>query len=65
MIGKRSCAGVVGIRRKLPFVDGGCINRPEFTNFSIEGEWFLEGVGMEQDIVVDKDSALKLKSKDQ
>jgi len=57
VIGKRSWGGVIGIRGTLPFVDGGYLNRPEFANFSVEGEWILEGVGMEPDIVVDNDPA--------
>ena len=65
VIGKRSWGGVVGIRGTLPFVDGGYLNRPEFANFSVDGEWILEGVGMEPDIVVDNDPALEFEGKDQ
>ena len=65
VIGKRSWGGVVGIRGTLPFVDGGYLNRPEFANFSVEGEWILEGVGMEPDIVVDNDPALEFEGIDQ
>jgi len=65
VIGKRSWGGVVGIRGTLPFVDGGYLNRPEFANFSVEGEWILEGVGMEPDIVVDNDPALEFEGRDQ
>ncbi|MGB9663760.1 MAG: S41 family peptidase [Ignavibacteria bacterium] len=65
VIGKRSWGGVIGIRGSLPFVDGGYLNRPEFANFGVEGEWILEGVGMEPDIVVDNDPALEFEGKDQ
>lgn len=65
VIGKRSWGGVVGIRGTLPFVDGGYLNRPEFANFGVDGEWILEGVGMEPDIVVDNDPALEFEGKDQ
>jgi tricorn protease len=65
VIGKRSWGGVVGIRGTLPFVDGGYLNRPEFANFGVEGEWILEGVGMEPDIIVDNDPALEFEGKDQ
>ncbi len=65
VIGKRSWGGVIGIRGTLPFVDGGYLNRPEFANFSVEGEWILEGVGMEPDIVVDNDPALEFEGRDQ
>lgn len=65
VIGKRSWGGVIGIRGSLPFVDGGYLNRPEFANFGVDGEWILEGVGMEPDIVIDNDPALEFEGKDQ
>jgi len=57
-IGKRSWGGVVGIRGSLPLLDGGYLNKPEFSRFDIEGkEWVMEGVGVEPDIIVDNDPA--------
>jgi tricorn protease len=56
VIGKRTWGGVVGIRGTMPFLDGGFLNRPEFSRYDIEGkEWIMEGVGVEPDIVVDND----------
>jgi len=58
IIGKRSWGGVVGIRGSLPLLDGGFLNRPEFSRYDIEGkEWIMEGVGVEPDIFVDNDPA--------
>jgi len=58
LIGKRSWGGVVGIRGSLPFLDGGFLNRPEFSRYDVEGkEWIMEGTGVEPDIVVDNDPA--------
>ncbi len=58
IIGQRSWGGVVGIRGTLPLLDGGYLNRPEFSRFDLEGrEWIMEGVGVEPDIVVDNDPA--------
>ncbi len=58
IIGQRSWGGVVGIRGSLPLLDGGTLNRPEFSRFDLEGrEWIMEGVGVEPDIVVDNDPA--------
>ncbi len=58
VIGKRTWGGVVGIRGTMPFLDGGFLNRPEFSRYDIEGkEWIMEGVGVEPDIVVDNDPA--------
>ncbi len=54
VIGKRTWGGVVGIRGTLPLLDGGFLNRPEFSRYDIEGtEWVMEGYGVEPDIVVD------------
>ncbi|MHB9009936.1 MAG: S41 family peptidase, partial [Limisphaerales bacterium] len=58
VIGQRSWGGVVGIRGSLPLLDGGSLNRPEFSRFDLEAkEWIMEGVGVEPDIVVDNDPA--------
>ena len=58
IIGQRSWGGVVGIRGSLPLLDGGFLNRPEFSRFDLEArEWIMEGVGVEPDIVVDNDPA--------
>jgi tricorn protease len=58
LIGKRSWGGVVGIRGSLPILDGGYLNRPEFSRYDIAGkEWIIEGHGVDPDIVVDNDPA--------
>lgn len=58
VIGKRSWGGVVGIRGSLPLLDGGYLNRPEFSRYDVGGkEWIMEGVGVEPDIFVDNDPA--------
>jgi tricorn protease len=61
VIGKRSWGGVVGIRGSLPLLDGGYLNRPEFSRYDVEGkEWIMEGKGVEPDIWVDNDPAHEL-----
>lgn len=58
IIGKRSWGGVVGIRGSLPLLDGGFLNRPEFSRYDVAGkEWIMEGHGVDPDIVVDNDPA--------
>lgn len=58
LIGKRSWGGVVGIRGTLPLLDGGYLNRPEFSRYDIAGKvWVIEGHGVDPDIVVDNDPA--------
>ena len=58
LIGKRTWGGVVGIRGSLPFVDGGFLNKPEFSRYDLQGKsWIMEGHGVDPDIVVDNDPA--------
>jgi tricorn protease len=58
LIGKRSWGGVVGIRGTLPLLDGGYLNRPEFSRYDVDGKtWVIEGVGVPPDIEVDNDPA--------
>jgi tricorn protease len=66
LIGKRSWGGVVGIRGSLPLLDGGFLNRPEFSRYDNEGkEWIMEGHGVDPDIVVDNDPAQEYNGVDQ
>ena len=49
---------MVGIRGSLPLLDGGYLNRPEFSRYDTAGkEWIIEGYGVDPDIVVDNDPA--------
>jgi tricorn protease len=65
IVGKRSWGGVVGIRGSLPLLDGGFLNRPEFSRYDTEGkEWIMEGHGVDPDIVVDNDPAREYEGKD-
>ncbi|HEX9658314.1 MAG TPA: S41 family peptidase [Bacteroidota bacterium] len=66
VIGKRSWGGVVGIRGSLPLLDGGFLNRPEFSRYDSEGkEWIMEGVGVEPDIFVDNDPSKEFEGTDE
>ena len=66
LIGKRSWGGVIGIRGTLPLLDGGTLNKPEFSRYDIEGkEWIIEGKGVTPDIIVDNDPAIEYGGKDQ
>jgi tricorn protease len=56
LIGKRSWGGVIGIRGSLPFLDGGTLNRPEFSRFGLDGKtWIIENIGVTPDVIVDND----------
>ncbi|MGA9365216.1 MAG: PDZ domain-containing protein [Bacteroidota bacterium] len=58
LIGKRTWGGVVGIRGTLPLLDGGFLNKPEFSRYDEDNDaWIMEGHGVDPDIVVDNDPA--------
>ncbi|HQG46762.1 MAG TPA: PDZ domain-containing protein, partial [bacterium] len=66
LVGKRTWGGVVGIRGSLPFLDGGSLNKPEFSRFGLDGSsWIIEGTGVEPDVEVDNDPALEYEGIDQ
>jgi tricorn protease len=66
VIGKRTWGGVVGIRGSLPLLDGGSLNKPEFSRYDVAGqEWIIEGHGVEPDIYVDNDPAQEYAGIDQ
>ncbi len=64
LIGKRSWGGVVGISNRGTLVDGGVVNVPEFGFASAKGEWIIEGVGVEPDIVVENDPKSVMEGRD-
>jgi len=55
LIGKRSWGGVVGITNHGPLLDGGTVNVPEFGFANLQGQWIIEGHGVDPDIVVEND----------
>ncbi|MSR52554.1 MAG: protease [Gemmataceae bacterium] len=66
LIGKRSWGGVVGIRGTLPLLDGGTLNRPEFSRVDVGGkEWIIEGYGVDPDIFQDNDPAKEFAGTDE
>ncbi len=55
VIGKRSWGGVVGISNHGSLIDGGTVNVPEFGMTNLNGEWVIEGHGVDPDIEVEND----------
>ena len=53
LIGKRSWGGIVGISGSKRYLDGQEMTTPFFTSYSIEGEWIIEGYGVDPDIDID------------
>jgi tricorn protease len=64
VIGTRSWGGVIGISGRGPLVDGGQVFVPEFGFTSPEGEWIIEGYGVDPDIVVENDPKSLIEGRD-
>ncbi|MDY7095231.1 MAG: S41 family peptidase, partial [Acidobacteriota bacterium] len=64
LIGKRSWGGVIGITDRGTLIDGGQVYVPEFGLLSPEGEWIIEGRGVEPDIEVTNDAKSVIEGRD-
>jgi tricorn protease len=53
LIGTRTWGGIVGISGSKRYLDGQDVRTPFFTSYSMDGEWIIEGYGVEPDIEVD------------
>lgn len=57
IIGTRTWGGLVGISGAYGLMDGGAVTLPTLALYTPEGEWMLEGHGLEPDIEVMEDPA--------
>jgi tricorn protease len=64
LIGVRTWGGVVGITDWGPSIDGGHINVPEFASANTQGQYVVEGHGVDPDIVVEQDVSAQLAGRD-
>lgn len=64
IIGTRTWGGLVGISQFYPLIDGGGVTAPSLALYTPEGEWMLEGHGLEPDIEVVNDPASMAKGGD-
>jgi len=64
LIGKRSWGGVVGINNRGPLIDGGSIFVPGSALANKNGEWIIEGYGVDPDIEVDNDPRSEIAGRD-
>jgi tricorn protease len=64
LIGKRSWGGVIGIGSRGPLIDGGQIFVPGSAFASKNGEWIIEGHGVDPDIEVDNDPKSEIAGRD-
>ena len=59
LIGMRTWGGLIGITGSPPLVDGGSVTVPSFAIYSTNGQWIIEGHGVDPDIeVVDDPGAM-------
>lgn len=52
LVGRRTWGGLVGISGMPPFVDGGAVSVPQFAFYKQDGNWGVEGHGVDPDIDV-------------
>jgi tricorn protease len=64
LIGKRSWGGVVGIQNRGPLIDGGTIFVPGSGLANNNGQWIIEGYGVDPDIEVDNDPKSEIEGRD-
>ncbi|MFW6175597.1 MAG: S41 family peptidase, partial [Acidobacteriota bacterium] len=64
LVGKRTWGGVIGISGRGPLIDGGDVRVPEFGFLSKDGEWVIEGYGVDPDVEVDNDPKSVLEGRD-
>jgi len=64
LIGKRTWGGVVGISGKGPFIDGGTAFVPLSGTNDAQGNWIIEGYGVEPDIFIENDPKSILQGRD-
>jgi tricorn protease len=64
LVGKRSWGGVIGITDHGPLIDGATVNVPEFGFAGLNGDWIIEGHGVDPDIEVDQDPVAVLAGRD-
>ena len=53
VIGTRTWGGLVGVSMFLTMIDGGGLSAPDYRIYDPQGNWVVENVGVEPDIVVD------------
>ena len=58
LIGTRTWGGLIGISGAPGLIDGGVVTVPTFSIYSVDGEWIVEGYGVDPDIEVVDDPSL-------
>ncbi|HRI16204.1 MAG TPA: PDZ domain-containing protein [Verrucomicrobiota bacterium] len=58
LIGQRTWGGLIGITGAPGLVDGGSVTVPTFGIFNLQGDWIIEGYGVDPDIEVVDDPSI-------
>lgn len=64
LVGRRTWGGLIGISGSPALIDGGNVTVPTFGIYSKEGQWVVEGYGVDPDIEVMDDPALMAQGRD-
>ncbi len=64
LVGKRSWGGVIGIYGRGPLIDGGSVSVPESGSAGADGQWVIEGHGVDPDVEVGNPPAEVLAGRD-
>ena len=64
IIGMRTWGGAVGIEPHQPLLDGGTTTPPQFAPYGLNGEWLIEGHGVDPDVEVQNMPGDVLRGKD-
>jgi tricorn protease len=64
IIGERTWGGAIGIEPHQDLVDGALTTPPQFAPYGLNGEWLIEGRGVEPDVPVDYPPSAALAGED-
>ncbi len=64
VVGKRTWGGLVGISGIPALIDGGYYSAPNFGFYNLEGEWDVEGYGVDPDFEIENPADVVFEGKD-
>lgn len=64
LVGTRTWGGLIGISGAPGLIDGGAVTVPTFGMYSLDGQWIIEGYGVDPDVEVVDDPGLMAKGRD-
>jgi tricorn protease len=64
LIGQRTWGALIGLSNNPTLIDGGAVTVPTFRMYSVRGEWFPEGHGVDPDIQVVDDPTERARGRD-